>query len=286
MSFDDAQPGSVRKPNAEAGGCDRFGTGLHHATALEGREGRYTARLSEHWDVKGPNGGYLSAIALRAAGASCPFPYRPVSMSTQYLTRAPTRDVEVTVHVGRPGRWVRCLNVEIKQGRHVLLHSQVWASKREDGPELRNYTPPEAIGAGPPTIGSSTPPVEGFQGNFEFVRPAAPASGPEARIQRWVRYRDFEAGGDLFAEASRSLVLIDCFVWPAYLEIRQGPPEFAVSLDLSAHFHAPTCGSDWLFVDACAHAVGGGVISGAVRVWTQDGRLAASGASQMLHWPA
>lgn len=36
-------------------------------TALAGGNGRYVAHLSEDWEIWGPNGGYLAAIALRAA---------------------------------------------------------------------------------------------------------------------------------------------------------------------------------------------------------------------------
>jgi acyl-CoA thioesterase len=41
---------------------------LEQATHVDGRSGRYQARLSEDWEIWGPNGGYLAAIALRAAG--------------------------------------------------------------------------------------------------------------------------------------------------------------------------------------------------------------------------
>ena len=34
-------------------------------TAVEGSDGRYRARLSRDWEIWGPNGGYLAAIALR-----------------------------------------------------------------------------------------------------------------------------------------------------------------------------------------------------------------------------
>jgi len=37
-------------------------------TALEGGDGRYRAHLSPDWAIRGPNGGYLAVIAVRAAG--------------------------------------------------------------------------------------------------------------------------------------------------------------------------------------------------------------------------
>ena len=41
---------------------------LEHATNVEAENDRYVAHLSEDWEIWGPNGGYLAAIALRAAG--------------------------------------------------------------------------------------------------------------------------------------------------------------------------------------------------------------------------
>lgn len=46
---------------------------LDRDTALTGSAGRYTAALSEDWRIWGPNGGYVAAVALRAAGAESRF---------------------------------------------------------------------------------------------------------------------------------------------------------------------------------------------------------------------
>ncbi len=36
-------------------------------TRVEGEKGRYKATLSRAWELWGPSGGYVAAIALRAA---------------------------------------------------------------------------------------------------------------------------------------------------------------------------------------------------------------------------
>jgi len=50
-------------------------------------EGRYRAVLHPDWAIWGPNGGYIAAIALRAAGAESRF-RRPASFLCQYLSVA------------------------------------------------------------------------------------------------------------------------------------------------------------------------------------------------------
>ena len=51
-------------------------------TAVSGEDGRYTATLSHDWEIWGPNGGYVAAIALRAAGAHSRFD-RPATVISE-----------------------------------------------------------------------------------------------------------------------------------------------------------------------------------------------------------
>ena len=53
-------------------------------TAVEGSDGSYRATLSRDWEIWGPNGGYIAAVALRAAGAYARFE-RPVTLVGHFL---------------------------------------------------------------------------------------------------------------------------------------------------------------------------------------------------------
>jgi hypothetical protein len=51
-------------------------------TRVEGSGGKYRADLSADWEIWGPNGGYVAAIALRAAGCEAEIP-RPATIEQE-----------------------------------------------------------------------------------------------------------------------------------------------------------------------------------------------------------
>ena len=57
-------------------------------------DGRFTARLSQEWEIWGPMGGYIASTALRAAGATSPFD-RPASFFCHYLGVARFEAVDI-----------------------------------------------------------------------------------------------------------------------------------------------------------------------------------------------
>ncbi len=60
-------------------------------TAVESLgDGRYRGTLSKEWEIWGPMGGYVAAVAFRAAGAESVFP-RPASFACHYLVRRVVR---------------------------------------------------------------------------------------------------------------------------------------------------------------------------------------------------
>ena len=87
---------------------------------VDGAEGRFRAELSEDWRIWGPNGGYVAAIALRAAGRVARIS-RPASFSGHFLGVAEFAPVDVEVSLLRGGRRAESLRVSIRQGeRHVF----------------------------------------------------------------------------------------------------------------------------------------------------------------------
>jgi acyl-CoA thioesterase len=263
---------------------------LQDDTALFTRDGKLFATLSRDWEIWGPNGGYVAAIALRAAGKVAPAGHRPATISVQYLSAGQFAEAETVVDPVKKGRSAWCINVSLVQDGKRFLQAQVWTTDRSDGPTTREIAMPDVPShAGlrsweeilPPDAPRST-----FWGNFESkpltVFEMGQPNPKGSMAQDWYRFRDFDAGGDPFLDCARALLLIDTIPWPAFNRgLTTRADYIAPTLDVSAWFHEPP-GAEWLFVDAHSGTSGGGLIQGTVRVWTEDGRLAATGASHML----
>src|SRR6266446_317541 len=99
-----------------------------HDTRIEtiaGEPDRYRAELSPKWAVWGPNGGYLAAIALRAAMARSRAA-RPASFHCHFLAVGEFAPVDVRVIPVGGGKRAESLRVEITQQDRLLLVASVW----------------------------------------------------------------------------------------------------------------------------------------------------------------
>ena len=260
-------------------------------TSLAGGEGHFTATLDRSFEIWGPNGGYLSAIALRAAGATAPSGHHPASMTVQYVGRAAFGPVDVAVEMVKTGASA-LLFVSMAQAGRPFLTAQVWTTSRDEGPSgtalpMPDIAPPDALEPFDAAVARAGQPLNPFWQHFDvriagdpFVRNP---DGP--RVLRWFRYRDFPGDADPYLDAGRALLLIDTLVWPAHCRgLDAAPAYLAPSLDVAAWFHAR--GGEWLLLDVAAEQAGGGLIHGTARVWSEDGRLIASGGSGLLVLPA
>lgn len=263
-------------------------------TQVRGEQGRLTATLSRRFEIWGPNGGYLSAILLRAAGRVVPADQRPVSFSAQYLARAEFAEVQLDAVPVKQGRNACCVNVSMSQGGRVVVQAQAWTSSKTDGPttaglRMPEVPPPDALQPWTAYLKPGQRPFP-FNDNFDIRPVGNPRPGtPDPRgavLEQWVRYVDFGNDPDPFAEQARALLWIDTAPWPTHARNLAQPADYTgPSLDVSAWFHRPSAGVDWLLVDSRAGQAHGGLIHGDVRIWSPDGQLIASGATHMLHAP-
>lgn len=261
-------------------------------TAVEERGGALIADVRQRWDIWGPNGGYLAAIALRAAGLRAGEGHRPAGISCQYLRRGKFGEARLEVETLKSGRSASCFSVAMVQEGERTLTAQVWttAAPVGTGPAYVEVAPPDVA---PP---ERLDPPERDPGDMAFWRNfdlriasgERPGGGnPEgARTQRWLRFRGYEPGGDPFLSEARPLLMIDTLLWPAHWSRRAEPLDYVgPSLDVSVWFHASSSAEEWLLADAVAPHAGDGLIQGEARVWSRAGRLVASGGSNMLVLP-
>jgi acyl-CoA thioesterase-2 len=240
-------------------------------------------------------GGYVAAIALRAAGASSAFG-TPASFFCHYLGVAEFDVVDIEVTTLRSGRSAASHRVSVTQGGRAILEATVWSVGTSEGLEHEYLSPPDV--PGPYDLKSTEelqpdrPRTFPFWGNVE-MRPVTfnatwPPDGPSPPVwQAWCRFRPtstFES--DSWLDAARSLILIDVQSWPSASRQHawKEPHGFiAPSLDLYVAFHAGAAHEPWLLADGIAPISQGGMIGWTGRVWTTSGALVASGAGQALY---
>jgi acyl-CoA thioesterase-2 len=261
-------------------------------TRVEGANGRYRAVVSPAWEVWGPNGGYVAAIALRAAGAEARI-RRPVAFAGHYLAVARFAPVDLEVTTVHGGRRSESIRVSMTQERKPVLEAIVRTAAALPGLAHDEATSPDVPGpeglrsAEEIHAGSPTYPfwlnVEGRPLDPDLWKDGRPPRA--AAVRQWYRLRPIAIFDDPFLEAARSLLLIDTLVWPAACQRHVQPDFMAPNLDVVAWFHRLDHGSEWLLGDAVAPIAEGGLIGGSVRMWSADRRLVASGGAQLLCLP-
>lgn len=261
-------------------------------TALEPIGDRcYRAVLSKEWMLWGPAGGYVSAVALRAAGAASSF-RRPVSYACQYVSVAGFDSVDLHVESLRSGKRTEALRVTMTQGEKLILTAQVWAMNDGEGmvhdlvpaPEL---PPPDSL----KSIEELRPerPPHPFFRNFEqrpigWVPEDDPTPG-EPELRGFYRFRPRAVAEDPFVDAARALILIDTFTWPATLQAhpsKERSPWIAPNLDLYVRFHREMAEHEWLYCLGRADLAEGGLIAAHGAVWSEDRKLLATGSCQLF----
>jgi acyl-CoA thioesterase len=265
---------------------------LDRDTRLEGGDGHYRATLSADWEVWGPNGGYVAAIALRAAGAEARL-RRPVSFAAHYLSVARFAPVDLEVTAVHRGRRSESRRVAMRQDGRPVLEAMVRTAAELPGLAHDVARAPDV--PGPDGLRSARelydrPVSYPFWNNLEG-RPADPAAWQDGRpsrdpvVREWYRFQPLARFADPFVDAGRALILIDTMVWPASCQHHVAPAFLAPSLDVVAWFHRTTHDAEWLLADASSPVADAGLIGGTVRVWDAGRRLVASGGAQLLCVP-
>jgi acyl-CoA thioesterase len=268
---------------------------LEEDTAIERvSHGRYRATISSDWALWGPVGGYVAAIALRAAGAHSAMPL-PASLSCQYLSPARFGVVDLEVDCLRTSRHAKSVTVLMRQRGTPVMSALVWAIADDiAGPELRfsglpDVPAPEQV----PEIvldrelanntARAAKAAESFWQNLEVRKvPVDHGRSEGLQMHSWVKFRPRAYFNDPWVDACRELISIDTTIFPAVAIALAGGRYVAVSIDLYVAFHSPPPAEDYLLVTAQSTAAGAGLVSGTAQTRSIDGTLTASGGSQLM----
>ncbi|MEO6125466.1 MAG: thioesterase family protein [Ilumatobacteraceae bacterium] len=227
-------------------------TTIHHAGEDESG-GRFLVDLDESWAaLLGVHGGYLTALAVRAAEATAPD--RGVrTVATTFLRPAQVGPAEIHVHVVRSGRSFTTIDADVHQGGRVITNTRVTmlsgsvGHRVASGAAVAGWT--ETVTDRPASLSRCVPfaspaSLRHFE-NAEFlIDPETIPHGDadHARIAGHVRpleVRPLDAGW---------LVMIGDWFPPSPFR-RVNPPVGGVSIDYTVHIHRTVAAQPELWLE-------------------------------------
>ena len=194
--------------------------------------GRFAAYLDEAWSsLTGVHGGYLSAVAIRAAEAVVGD--RPIrTVSTTFVRPTVAGPATVDVDVLRRGRSVSNLTVTISQSAQVVVVSQITAAHAVESSDWETFAAPDL-----PPIDRCvpiTPPLDirHFDHGVAMLDPVdLPFShGPRARVAGYLRPQERRP-----IDAAWLGMALDWF--PPASFTRVDPPTGGISISYTVHVH-------------------------------------------------
>ena len=214
-------------------------TAFDHDTAVtRGEDGVFYATIAPGWRAgRGPHGGYLAAMLLRALIAAVDDPSRTPRSLTIHYARAPAPGpIEILTTVERAGRSLSTLSARMRQAGEVTAlalaaFSVPWRSPEADELPMPELAPPDAERHSTPKL---------FKGAPEFTRHivmqprvgAVPfaGSGAPMRIGGWTGLPDPTRAVDAPALA----LFCDAWFPPAFIALDS--PAISPTVDLTIHF--------------------------------------------------
>lgn len=273
---------------------------LEHDTRVTGGDGSWEGTLSADWEIWGPNGGYVAAVLLRAAGAHSDLP-RPASLFVTFLARGDFAPVELTTRTLRRTRRAESVSVSMSQGRRLVAEATAWfVLEGLEGLEHDVVTMPqvrriEELATMEEVLerrGVARPSMPFFSNLHQYpvvVQDEWPPAGPlPPTLETWLRFRPTPTFDDPVVDAGRLVVALDTFGWPAvhrhhaHAWPADTQPWVAPSLDLHVRFHRSAAHSPALLLKTDAPLAAHGLVSTEGRVWSEDGLLVASMSSALI----
>lgn len=244
-------------------------------------ERTFTAEMHEEWWVeRGPNGGYLAAILMRALTATVDDPARAARSLTVHYPSPPVAGlVTITTTRERVGRSLTSVSARLEQdGRPCALAMAAFATVRE-GPDFTDLVMPDAP---PPDelpvrdVRDDAPPfARRWSTRWAVGRPPMfdGVTGPEAVGGGWIRLEDPQ-----LLDAPAVAALTDAWIPPVFVRVAE--PLAVPTIDLTVHFRTTlplpdATPDDYLLAVFRTNAAAEGFLEEDGLVWSADGRLVA-----------
>jgi acyl-CoA thioesterase len=232
---------------------------------------RWRAEVNERWwVVRGPFGGYLSAMLVRAMVTAVGDPARrPRSFTVHFVHPPEAGPAEVCATVERTGRAATTVSLRLEQGgQPVALALGSCATWRDGEPEWADAAMPEAPAPEACRRLERNGPMPPFHDQFD-IRWVDGVPEGEARNLAWLRPSPPRALDHLALTA-----LSDGWLPAAFSKL--GRFVAAPTVDLTIHFRTPLASpGDWVLADYRSRFSIGGTWEEDGELWAPDGTLLA-----------
>jgi acyl-CoA thioesterase len=243
-------------------------------------DGAFQGRIDPGWWIeRGPNGGYVAAVVLRALSAVVADTERtPRSLTVHYLAPPGEGPVRIDAAVERSGRMLTFVSGRMTQGDRLLATAQAAFAPPLPGVEFNDVQPPDVpppddLPTVAPFVDAPAMPMrERYESRWAVGQP--PFSGADHAVAGgWIRLNPAE--GARPADHILVTALADAWMPPIFTRIgdRVGVP----TIDLTVHFRAPMPPGDagWFLVVFRSQMAADGFVEEDGEVWSTDGRLLA-----------
>jgi len=244
-------------------------------------DGRYQAGLDRAWWVhRGPNGGYLAAIVLRALTEAVADRARaPRSLTVHYTSPPGDGTLEIATTLERTGKSLTSCSARLEQDGRLIGLALAAFSRPRAGPAFCDLQMPEVPSADelvavppPPDV-----PEIAHRWDFRFALGAPLMRGgdpsDEAVTGTWIRLPEGHVVDAIVAAA-----ITDAAIPAVFTRLQE--PMIVPTVDLTIHFRSalPAPGaaaSDFVLAVFRTGAVAEGFLEEDGEIWSRDGTLLA-----------
>lgn len=242
--------------------------------------GAFEGQIIPSWSVgRGPNGGFIAALLLRALLLTENDPARePRSLTIHYLAPAEDGPVHISTTVERSGRSLTTLSARMLQGERLIALALAAFAVPREAQSLSELTMPAVPPLEASILVPPDAPLPTFTANYTYRWAVGdpPFSGsPHSRLGGWMR----------LAEPRRAdAILVAAFLdgWiPAIFPRLTQPTQAAVpTVDLTIHFRTrlplldATPDDYYLAIFTAPHASNGSFVEDG-ELWSRNGILIA-----------